>query len=346
MAVVSVPNLAFLALTNSISADNTMNTTSFSALHNRFGDLTYGIIAIALGVVISIQSRANGVLAVKMNSSFGGALASLVAAWIFIIPLFILSSTARRSLVAIFHSLRSKDLLWWELTGGVFGGFYLSIQSYTVPLIGVALFTIALIAGQTLGSLFVDRTAFSPSGKQPITLARFMAAIFTLVSVLISVIPELRHSTLRFVPLFLTLIGGVFLAITQGVNGRSEKVLKSTISVTFLNFFFGTMILTIGLVITFLTSHPHLYYPKNPWYYLGGPAGLVYVAVSAVIVKYLGVLRFVLFLIAGQLAGALILDWLMPTADSSINGYVIVGTLATFLSIVVANKFQPANGVE
>jgi transporter family-2 protein len=210
----------------------------------------------------------------------------------------------------------------------------------------VALFTISLIAGQTLGSLIVDRTAFSPSGEQRITLARFMAALFTLVSVLISVIPELRHSTIKFFPLFLTIISGAFVAMTQGVNGRSEKVLKNTMSVTFLNFFFGTIILGIGLGITFVTSRPHLYYPKNIWLYIGGPAGFLYIAISAIIVKYLGVLKFVLFLIAGQLTGALILDWIMPTSDSSINLYVIVGTLLTFISIVIASRFQPSNVVE
>ena len=99
-------------------------------------------------------------------------------------------------------------------------------------------------------------------------------------------------------------------------------------------------ILCLGLIITFVNSHPHIYYPKNAWYYIGGPAGLIYVAVSAVIVKYVGVLKFVLFLIAGQLTGALILDWVMPTSDSKINGYVMAGTLATFISIVIANKFQ------
>jgi transporter family-2 protein len=305
-----------------------------------FSTLTNGLISISLGIVISIQSRANGVLAVKMNSSFGGALASQIAAWIFIIPIFLFNRSARKSLTSILPALRSKQLHWWELTGGVFGGLFLSIQSYTVPIIGVALFTIALIAGQTLGSLIVDRTAFSPSGKQPITFARFMAAFFTLISVVISVIPELRHSTLKFLPLLLTLFAGIFIAMTQGVNGRSESVLKNSMPVTFLNFLFGTIILCIGLTITFLSSHPHLFYPRNPWYYIGGPAGLLYIAISAIIVKYIGVLKFVLYLIAGQLTGALILDWLMPTSKSSINSYVVVGTLATFLSIVIANRFQ------
>jgi transporter family-2 protein len=299
--------------------------------------LLFGLISMGLGVMLDIQSRANSVLANQMHSSIAAGLACQLAAWVFIIPIYVFNKDARSSFARILPAIKSRSLAWWEMLGGVFGGSFLTIQSYSVPLVGVALFTIALIAGQTMGSLFVDKTRLSPSGKHPITLQRFLAALITLVSVLISVYPELHHSTFHYLPFVLTFIGGIFLAMGQGVNGRAGNVLKNTFSVTFIAFVFATLVLVIGLTINVINSHPHITLSSNFWAYLGGPAGLIYVAVSALIVKHIGVLKVVLFIVAGQLIGALAIDWLMPTKNTSINGYVIVGTITTFTSLIVAN---------
>jgi transporter family-2 protein len=73
------------------------------------------------------------------------------------------------------------------LFAGALGGSFVAIQTHVVPLIGVALYSVASIAGQTAASLGVDRLVITGGGKKTITWRRVGAALFTVVAVFISV---------------------------------------------------------------------------------------------------------------------------------------------------------------
>ena len=47
-------------------------------------------------------------------------------------------------------------MLRWRLGVGVLGAAFVAVQTYIVPIAGVALFSVAALAGQTGISLFVD----------------------------------------------------------------------------------------------------------------------------------------------------------------------------------------------
>ena len=57
-------------------------------------------------------------------------------------------------------------------------------------------------------------------------------------------------------------------------------------------------------------------FPTEPWLYVGGPIGIVFIALAAAIVRFTGVLLLGLATIAGQIVGAVLLDLVLPTAAS------------------------------
>jgi transporter family-2 protein len=66
-------------------------------------------------------------------------------------------------------ALVAKQIPRWRLFAGVLGGSFVALQTQVVPLIGVALYSVASIAGQTAMSLIVDRIGLTGGGKKLIS---------------------------------------------------------------------------------------------------------------------------------------------------------------------------------
>ena len=296
--------------------------------------MLYAILAFLVGGLTAIQSRLNGQLSTDIHNGIAAALISFGTGWIFLIAICGFYRPDRNGLATIWKSLRSHKLRPWEIIGGLGGGFFVAMQSSLVPTLGVAIFTICVVGGQTAASIVVDYIGLSPSGKHRVTAIRLSTAILTLVSVSIAVYPDLRNSTFKFAPILFTIIVGGVVAFQQALNGRMNVVSGRPLSTTFVNFLMGTIVLTVALTINLLRGGSIGALPHNPWIYLGGPAGLIYIAVSAITVKHLGILNFILFGVTGQLTGALLIDWLAPAAHTHITSYLITGTAMTLVAVV------------
>jgi transporter family-2 protein len=303
----------------------------------------FPIFAVLIGAVVAIQSRVNGQLSVDLNSGLAAALISFLTGWSVLFILVFGIKRERAGLFLIFQSIKEKQLTWWEVTGGILGGCFVAVQSITVPQIGVALFTISVVAGQMVSSLFVDKAGLSPSGKQKITMARTLGALATLIAVFVAVYPDLTDSEFRFLPLSMALTVGVFASIQQGLNGRVNAVAKRPLATAWLNFATGAVVIGIALAINLASGAEVAPLPNNFWVYTGGSLGLIFVAVSAYIIQHLGVLNFVILNIAGQLVGAVAIDWIAPAKAGSLNGYLIFGTVITIASITVSRILEARN---
>jgi transporter family-2 protein len=300
----------------------------------------FAIFAVLIGVVVAVQSRINGQLSVDLDNGLAAALISFLTGLVLVTVLVFGFKREREALYRIFAAIKTKQLATWEVMGGVLGGFFVAAQSAVVPQIGVALFTISVVAGQTVSSLLVDKAGITPSGKQRITKPRIFGAIATLIAVAIAVFPDLTNSEFRFLPLAFSLIVGVFASIQQGMNGRVTVVAQRPLAAAWLNFASGAIVVLIALSIDLALGATIQPLPSNFWVYTGGTAGLIFVAVSAYIIKHLGVLNFVILNIAGQLVGAVLIDWLAPAKAGSLNGYLIFGTIMTIVSIAVSKLYE------
>ena len=296
--------------------------------------MLYPFLAIFVGALTAVQSRLNGQLSKDIHNGIAAAIISFGTGWIVLFILCFGLKEERTGLANIWKGVKSGRLARWEIVGGMGGGFFVATQSITVPKLGVAIFTIATVGGQTVASLLVDKIGLSPAGKKQITIPRVFAAIMVLFAVTVAVYPDLSHSTFSFVAVGITLFVGVVISFQQALNGRVNVVATRPLATAFLNFVMGTIVLSVALAINLGNGGTIGHLPTNPWIYLGGPIGVIFISVSAFAVKRMGILNFVLSSVTGQLIGALALDWLAPAAHTSVNSFLITGVLMTLGSIL------------
>jgi transporter family-2 protein len=75
--------------------------------------------------------------------------------------------------------------------------------------------------------------------------------------------------------------------------------------------------------------------PAQPWLYLGGALGVLFIGAAAVIVPITGVLLLGLGTVAGQLVGALLLDLFLPTGGDQLTATTLIGTALTLVAVTV-----------
>ena len=142
------------------------------------------------GATVAIQSQVNGRLAHELGSGPRAGIATAVinfGAGIVLLTVIVLSlPSARTGVARITRELRSGRLRPYELLGGLFGAYLITTQGVTVGTIGVALFSVAVTAGQSSSSLLVDHIGIGPSGRQPFSVPRAVAATFAVVAVMLA----------------------------------------------------------------------------------------------------------------------------------------------------------------
>jgi transporter family-2 protein len=76
--------------------------------------------------------------------------------------------------------------------------------------------------------------------------------------------------------------------------------------------------------------------PTEPWLYLGGPIGVMFIAAAAVVVRVTGVLVLGLASIAGQVVGAVVIDLVLPTEGARPGVATLVGVALTLVAVGIA----------
>ena len=295
--------------------------------------------SVGVGVLSAIQARVNGELSGTLDNGLQAAVWSFGSGWVILLFIAMLSPSIRAGVRRVVLAVRTGQLKWWQVLGGMLGGYYVASQSIAVPLVGVALFTVAVVAGQSGSSLIVDRVGLGPAGRQAISARRVTAAILAVLAVAVAVSERLRSVDPAVVALTLALAAGIGIAIQQAINGRVGLAARSAMSATLINFTFGGVVLWIGLLVASFVAHWPLgsLFSAPWWAYGGGVIGIAFIAVSAWAVPIVGVLRFALLSIAGQLFGALLLDLVFPAPGAQVSVTLVIGVLLAFVAVAVSS---------
>ncbi len=304
----------------------------------------FGLLALLVGGLSSIQSRANGQLGVDIHNALGAAIISNLIGWAILWALLLSRKANRTGFNELVRAVRAGELRWWILLAGIGGTLFVSMQSIAVPQIGVAIFTICIVGGQAMSSLLVDKIGFSTNGKQHISGRRVFTASMTILAVTIAVYPDFGTSNFKLITVLLCLFAGVVGSFQFAMNSQINHVTDRPIVTTWLNFLVGTVFIAFALAVDFAKGGSIGSLPHSPWVYIGGPCGVIFIAVAANVIKSMGVLNFVLYSVTGQLVGALLLDWLLPTHVGALNGYLITGTAITLGSILLSKYSQSSQG--
>nr|WP_283810109.1 DMT family transporter [Leifsonia sp. C5G2] len=137
--------------------------------------------------------------------------------------------------------------------------------------------------------------------------------------------------------MLLPFIAGLGTGWQQAVNGQVRVVAESALTATFINFAVGTTVLVVLMLVRWGVGGMPQRLPAEPWLYIGGALGCVFIGVTALLVRITGVLLLGLATVAGQLAAALLLDLLLPTAGHQLAFSTIGGTLLAIVAVAIAS---------
>lgn len=294
--------------------------------------------AFAVGVLTAAQSRLNGELAVATGNGLQAATVSMFGAFLIATALVVAVPRLRTGLSRVFIALREHRLAWWQMLGGLFAALFLATQSLTVPVIGVAVFTVALVAGQLGNSVVVDRLGWGPAGAQAVTGTRVVSAVVALGAVAIAVSDRWTGAqALALAPVLLAIVAGTGMAVQQALNGHVALESRDPIAASWVNFTVGLAILAVLLLGLWLASDldPGPLPWDRPYLLVGGIVGVLFIATAAWVVQIVGILFFALLTILGQLVGAAVLDVVLPTTDAGFHWSILAGVLVAALAVLI-----------
>ncbi|MBD8062926.1 DMT family transporter [Oceanitalea stevensii] len=302
------------------------------------------LLAAAIGAVVPVQSRVNGELGAQLEDpvlaaamSFGGGLVVMVA-------LALVLPRVRRGVLRLPGAVRRRELPPAYLLAGTIGALLVLTQSAVVAVIGVAVFTVAVVAGQTLSGLLTDAIGFAQDVRRRPTPQRLVGAGLVLVAVALAASSSFtgdRPWQELLLPALLPLVAGLLTGFQHAANARVGAVGGSPLTATVANFVAGSVALVVAVLVRGHGLPDEL--PGEWWLYTGGLYGIVFIAGSAAIVPRTGVLVLGLGSIAGQLIGSLALDLLAPVAGSTVSPTTVAGTLLALVAISLASL--PRRGV-
>lgn len=294
------------------------------------------LLAALSGAMIALQARANGELSHRLNNGLQAALVSFGSGLLIIFVITLFNSKIKGGIRNLRTAVANKEIARWKLFAGALGGSFVAIQTQIVPLIGVAIYSVASIAGQTAMSLVVDRIGLTGGGKKLISPRRVLAAFLTVIAVLVSVWDRIDANNLSMFAVTAGCIAGAIVGVQRALNGQINEYSHQSFTTSLLNFMTGTTFLLILIAAGLILGRNELSpLPSGPWWiYTGGVIGVIYIAFTSTIVQHLGVLTFTLFSVGGQLVGSLIIDLVSPTKGVSVSAYLVTGIVMTYAGVI------------
>lgn len=291
--------------------------------------------AVAIGVMTAIQARVNGVLGVRLGDGVVAGLVSFSVGTLVLAAIVAALPSGRAGMARLARGLRERRIPPWMLLGGACGALTVSTQGLTAGLLGVSLFTVGVVAGQTTHGLVLDRIGFGPAGVVAVTMGRVAGAALALVAVAVS----LSGDVLTTAPLWMLLLpfaAGVGIAWQQAANGRLAQRVASPMAATMTSFVAGTVVLALAAAVSVLVGGAPDPLPAEPWLYLGGTLGVAYIFLGAFLVAHTGVLLLGLGSVLGQLVTAVIIDMLWPTEAGPAPWQIVTMVVIAAASVLVA----------
>lgn len=296
---------------------------------------------VGVGALVALQSQVNGELAERLGSGLRAGIAAAVVSFASGLVVLALAVAVlpgpRAGLGRLLRAARGGTLHPAQLLGGIGGALLVASQGLTVGTIGVALFTVAVVAGQTSSALLVDRLGVGPSGVRAVTAGRVLGALVCVAAVALTVAGRLTGPgalTAGALALaLLPLVAGAGTAWQQAVNGRVSGV-AGPVAAALNNFVVGFVLLLVLLAASLLRPGDLAGLPGTWWLYSGGVVGVAFIALSAALVRIHGVLVLGLCVVAGQVVTSVVLDALGE--DSHLGVATVLGALAALAGVALA----------
>jgi transporter family-2 protein len=296
--------------------------------------------AVAIGMMTAVQARINGVLGVRLEDGVVAGLVSFLVGLVVLIVVIAAMPSGRAGVRRLVSGVRSRSIPFWMLLGGTCGALTVSTQGLVAGVLGVSLFTVGVVAGQTVHGLVLDRIGVGPAGVVAVTPGRVAGGALALAAVGVS----LGGGVLASAPLWLLLLpflAGAGIAWQAAANGRLAQRVDSPLTATLMSFIAGTVVLLIAAAVAVTVDGPPQLLPIEPWLYLGGLLGFAYILLGAFLVAHTGVLLLGLGSVLGQLTTSIVIDLIWPLPAGPAPWQLVTMVVVAVASVVVALPRRP-----
>ncbi|MGM7671347.1 DMT family transporter [Microbacterium sp. A93] len=312
------------------------------------------LLALAGGVAIAVQARITGALRTELGDPTLAASVTFGSGLVLMLVVNGLIPANRRGVVRLVRGAMTGRFPWVFALSGLLGAFAVYGQAVTVDLVGVALFSLMFIGGQMLSSTVLDTMGWVPSGRQRLGRRRLAGLVLGLAGVGLAVSPRLLGGdvdssalAVLALPLVLVLAGGLLQPPQMAMNGVIGAAVGRVEPIVLFNYLTGTLAL-LAVAAPRIAAGGFHGLPLEPgdwWYYTGGLLGSVVVIGGAILTRTIGAMLFTLGLVAGQLAGSLVLDTAWPTPGAEVTWPVVTGAVITLLALMLASATALRRGL-
>lgn len=293
------------------------------------------VASVISGMLVALQSRINGEFGLALGNGFLAALLSFSIGLSILGAVMLTRRKGRQGVVTVARAIRAGDVPWWAVVGGAGGGFLVLTQGLSAGVLGVALFTIAVVTGQTLGALVIDTRGWFGAPRVRLNLWRITGAAIVLTGVFVALDFTPGETELTGVLFLLPLLAGAGTGFQQAVNGKVRTVSGSALSATFVNFLVGALVLGVLFVLALPFTGGPVAWPDTWWLWVGGAVGAFFIAIQVTTVTIIGVLGLGVSLVTGQLMGSVILDAIAPVETSDLHLATVLGAMVTLAGSVM-----------
>ena len=224
----------------------------------------------------------------------------------------------------------------WYLLGGLGGAMFIAAGAIGAPEIGVALLSVALVCGQTTGSLRRRRRRAEPGGAPGRDHgARRGRGADDRGGRRLRARRQRAPRTSGCSPSPWSPASAS--ALQQAANGHLARNTGEPLFAGTVNFAVGFLALLVVAAIATGLSPPHGW-SAPPLEYTAGLLGAAIATTMAVLVSRLGVLRLILALTAGQAIGGLALDLVAPARGETVTAGTVAGVVLACAAVLVSGR--------
>ena len=317
-----------------------MTTTPDNVVHDRppvAKTASVGIFVlftVLAGMLGPMQSAVNGRLGADLGDGHLASIVSFGSGLLLMLVIILPRASTRSAFLGLPGHLRRGTIPWPNFFAGLCGAVIVLSEGISVGALGVATFQTALISGMVISGVVCDRLAIGVQFKQALSVFRIIGAVLAVVATVLVVSPnfETPHALALIV---LPFVGGLLAGWQPAGNSNIGKLAGSMlVSITW-NFLIGFVFLTAAFLLRLAMGHASFTLPDTWWMYLGGPLGLLSIALMAILVSKLGLLLLALASTAGQLVGSILIDSLIP-GMGTVHVVTVLGALVALCASAIA----------
>jgi len=272
------------------------------------------LVAVICGALLPAQAGINANLAPFVGSRIRAAFASLLTGTLALLPPSAVTGyPIRQAFKNIQRRLRTDRADFLMFFGGPLGAFFVASGVLLSPIIGFALFFVAIVTGQLIVSLVYDATGWYHTPKRPVGAVQVLGVALALGGAVMFQADELVHGDDDGLVFGLIgVVAGGLLIVQSTFNKRLSITIGSPWRGAFVSFLAGSLALFLAAMIESLVFPAPLEgvgQGSEFWMWLGGPIGAFVVGAAFIIIpSKIGFVNTFSSVVLGQLAGGLLYD--------------------------------------